>query len=129
MEHFVTIHTCSIPQDAYMIKALLESYEIDVFLKDELTIQANNLLSPALNGVKIQVHPLKAPDAILILEEHGYIHPDLEEHKDFWEKTSSWLSKIPLINHLHPLVFWILILVLIFAAIFFRLKIEGLTGL
>ena len=50
MEHYVTIRAFTYPQDAYIIKGRLEAEGIDCFLKDELTVQADNFLTNALGG-------------------------------------------------------------------------------
>jgi hypothetical protein len=55
MNEFVTIRTFTYPHDAFIIKTRLEDEGIECFLKDELTIQADNFLINALGGVKLQV--------------------------------------------------------------------------
>ncbi|MCF8370327.1 MAG: DUF2007 domain-containing protein [Bacteroidales bacterium] len=115
MESFQTIYTVNLPQDAYLIKSLLESCDIEVYLKDELTIQSDNLLSPALNGVKIQVREEKIVEAMAILEEQGYISKEYENAEDFWLKVERWMAPIPVFNKLHPAValFSLLLIVLL----------------
>ncbi len=67
----VTVAIFPLPQDAYIIKARLESEGIPVFLKDELTIQTDNFLSNAIGGVKFQVSESNAEAATAILIEQG----------------------------------------------------------
>ena len=49
----VTIYTY--PTDAHIARAKLETQGIEVYLKDELTIQTYNFSSNAIGGVKVQV--------------------------------------------------------------------------
>lgn len=115
MESFRTIYTVNLPQDSYLIKSLLESCDIEVYLKDELTIQSDNFLSPALNGVKIQVREDKIVEAMAILEQQGYISSEKENTEDFWLKVERWMSSVPILNKLHPAVafFSLLLIVLL----------------
>lgn len=64
-------------QDAYMAKSLLESEDIQVFLKDEMTAQVFSLFNNMIGGVKLLVPEEQAEQAIQILKEGGYI--DTEE--------------------------------------------------
>ncbi len=73
MSEFRIIQTFMYPQDAYTAKAFLESEEIDVFLKDEMTTQVFNFSSYALGGVKMLVPSVDADRAIQLLVDGGYI--------------------------------------------------------
>lgn len=67
----VTVAIFHLPQDAYIIKARLESEDIPVFLKDEYSVQTENFLSNAIGGVKLQVSESNAAAATAILKEQG----------------------------------------------------------
>ena len=63
---FITIHIFQLPTEAHIAKALLESQGIDVFLKDEHTVQSHNFLSNAIGGVKLQVKEIDVDKGILL---------------------------------------------------------------
>ncbi len=69
MTSFVTIKTFGFPGDAHLYKLSLEQEGIETFLKDELSIQSDQLLSPALGGVKLQVQEADVERALAILKQ------------------------------------------------------------
>ncbi|GAB5523765.1 MAG: hypothetical protein Roseis2KO_16370 [Roseivirga sp.] len=73
MDKMVTVATFHLPQDAYIIRGRLESDGIFCYLKDELTVQSDNIISNAIGGVKLQVHESDVKQALPILEELGLI--------------------------------------------------------
>jgi len=73
MEEWIKIQEFSYAQDAYMAKALLESEEIHVFLKDEVSSQVFSLFSNIIGGIKLLVPTEEAERAFHILKEGGYI--------------------------------------------------------
>ncbi len=119
MKDWITIYTVNLPQDSYLMKSLLESCEIEVFLKDELTIQSDNFLSPALNGVKVQVRESQVTEAISILKEHGYIEKSLPEQPDMWLKIQQRFAKVPILNKIHPVVLFIALLLILMIVVLF----------
>lgn len=78
----ITVAIFHLPQDAYIIKARLESEGIPVFLKDEYSVQTENFLSNAIGGVKLQVSESNASVATEILKEQGVELPG-ESDKDY----------------------------------------------
>lgn len=73
MDTFITVKTFTLPQQAYIIKGRLESEGIRCFLQDELTVQTMNFYSNTIGGVKLQVREEDLSDAVMILEEEGYL--------------------------------------------------------
>lgn len=73
MSDWITLTTFPYPQSAHIAAAMLESEGIPVFLKDEMTIQVDVLLSPALGGVKLQVQEEYFEEAYELLKKGGYI--------------------------------------------------------
>ena len=102
-----------------MVKALLESHGISVFLKDELTVQVDSYVSNAIGGVKVQVNNSDAKTSVRILKEAGYIK---EEHKKQTNSNSIFsdlTSRLPVIGNL---VFELRILIIIgFSVILFSI--------
>lgn len=73
MEDWQTIITFTYPQDAYMVRAYLESNEIQTIMTDELTAQVNNFYSTAVGGIKIKVKESDLNTANELLIDGGYI--------------------------------------------------------
>lgn len=73
MDRMITVATFHLPQDAYIIRGRLQSEGIFCYLKDELTVQSDNIISNAIGGVKLQVHESDAQRVLPILEEAGII--------------------------------------------------------
>lgn len=74
MDNFKTIITFTFPQDAYLAKAFLESEGIEIFLKDELTVQVHPFYSNAIGGVKLQVKESDFENGLVVLEKGGYLN-------------------------------------------------------
>ena len=68
-QEFFTIASYEFPADVYIVKAKLESEGIEVFLKDENTINSDPLISSAIGGVKLQVRTFDKENALKIYNE------------------------------------------------------------
>jgi hypothetical protein len=101
-----------------MAKAKLESEGIDVFLKDELTTQVNNLYSNAIGGVKLQVKEEQLGDAVQILKEIQIIHESEESVSPIIIYLDTFTRKLPFIGNsileLRILILVVLVLLAIF---------------
>lgn len=98
----ITILTFDYPHDAIFAKSRLESEGIEVYLKDEHTVQANPLYSGAIGGVKLQVFESDLENARKILNMSEEL-PDIEEGtppSNFLLKINEKTTGIPLIGHL-----------------------------
>lgn len=82
MENWKEIISFTYPHEAHLAKGLLEASDIDVIIKDELTVQVHNFLSNAVGGVKLFVEKDKVDEALLILKEGGYIQENLPENRE-----------------------------------------------
>lgn len=88
MEDLITVRTFSSSMDFEMVKAYLESYEIECFGQDEVINRA--YLANVNGGVKLQVKPNQLEDAIKLLLAGGYLkEEDLEPSPEM-----KWLDKI-----------------------------------
>ncbi|MGB1039579.1 MAG: DUF2007 domain-containing protein [Flavobacteriales bacterium] len=95
---FKTIHTVTYPSEAHVIKLQLETEGIDVFLKDELTVQTDNFISNAIGGVKIQVPEEDYETAGSILIQLGYVN--MESRNDgFIGSIDQLTKKIPIVKN------------------------------
>lgn len=94
MDGWVIVQTFTLPQDAYMAKAFLESAGIRTFLRDELTAQVNNFYSNAIGGVKLLVRHDDYEESVRLLEEGGYLIPEPAEEEWIWV-TSNDRSHCP----------------------------------
>lgn len=75
---FITVKTFTFPHEAQVLKGRLESEGINVYLQDELTVQAHNFLSNATGGVKLQVWSADMEKAIPILQQVGVLDENLQ---------------------------------------------------
>ena len=98
MSQFITVTSFLLIQDAYMAKSFLESEEIEVFLKDELSTQVNPHYSNTFDGVKLQVIDSEAERALQLLIEAGYVKSNNLSNSSIF--ANSFTQKIPLINKL-----------------------------
>ena len=62
----------TIPQEAYIVRSLLEAEGVQTFLEDEDTASVHNFYSNAIGGVKLQVPAAQAGRAVEILTDAGY---------------------------------------------------------
>lgn len=75
---FITVKTFTYPHEAHVLKGRLESEGINVYLQDELTVQAHNFLSIATGGVKLQIWSADMEKAIPVLQEVGVLDHNLQ---------------------------------------------------
>ncbi|WP_108822617.1 putative signal transducing protein [Dysgonomonas sp. Marseille-P4361] len=73
MDGWVEIISFTYPHEAHLAKMFLESSDIEVIMKDELTVQVHNFLSNAIGGVKLFIENSKKDEALLLLKKGGYI--------------------------------------------------------
>lgn len=66
---FYTIASFEFTAEAQVLKGRFESQGIEVFLKDEHTLDADPLISHAIGGVKLQVHIKDKEEAIALYKE------------------------------------------------------------
>jgi hypothetical protein len=99
-EKYITIKTFNYPADSFLVKSKLESEGIECFLKDELTIQVDPLLSNAIGGVKLQVKENDYHDAEMILAEMGIELDDLFEKMPLYTELEKWTSNIKILKNL-----------------------------
>lgn len=66
----------TLPSEAHMIQAYLESEGIVTVLKDELTVQVQNFYSSAVGGVKVMVREEDFEEACKALIAGGYLKPE-----------------------------------------------------
>ncbi len=98
MEKLITLTTFEYPQESYIIKSKLESENIYVFLKDELTVQSDNFVSQAIGGVKLQVFEKDVEKATEILKLFDIAISKPLEPEKFVLVFDEITKKIPLIG-------------------------------
>lgn len=72
MNQYTHIATLTYPSELVVIKSLLESENIDCYIKDELTVQVHNFYSNAIGGISLEVPNNRVLEAITILTENGF---------------------------------------------------------
>ncbi|WP_420401136.1 DUF2007 domain-containing protein [Flagellimonas sp.] len=68
-QEFFTLGSFEFPADVQIIKGKLEAEGIQVFLRDENTINSDPLISSAIGGVKLQVYTTDMERAKRIFDE------------------------------------------------------------
>lgn len=88
MGELITIRTFSSSADYEMVKAYLESFEIECFGKDEIVNRA--YFTNVNGGVKLQVRQQQAEEAVKLLIDGGYL-----KEEDFEPSAEmKWAEKI-----------------------------------
>jgi hypothetical protein len=78
-ENYITILTATYPYELVVAQSILEAGGIVFFIKDELTALVNPLYSNAIGGIKLQVRPDDAEQAIALLKAQAENKPEEEE--------------------------------------------------
>lgn len=118
---FVTVKTFTFPHEAAVIRALLESEEIECFLKDELTVQMNHFNSNAIGGVKLQVREADYFRALELLKEGGFVGEEKYEVSKVYEFLQRVTAKVPLISTFRFEIRFALLFTLLFSVVSFIL--------
>ena len=100
MGKLITVAVFQYPQEAHVLKSHLESEDIRVLLKDELTVQTDNFLSNAIGGVKLQIDEEDLPLALPILELSGAYPPQEDKPFEFITKADDFTKNMPLLGSL-----------------------------
>jgi hypothetical protein len=115
---FVTVMTFTLPQDAAISRALLESYGIECVLVDEYTAQINNFYSNAIGGVKLQVRRDDYGSASEILyhrdRQETPIHNGGDGYLEFLSRIEALL--LPFLRFIASrsrYIFWALLLIML----------------
>ena len=98
MTALITIATFEYPHEAHVIKSKLESEDIYVFLKDELTVQADNFISNAIGGVKLQIKENDVEKALEVLKLFDIKTYEPLEPEKFVAKLDAFTKKIPFLG-------------------------------
>lgn len=118
MREFVTLMNLTYPADVIAPKGKLESEGIEVFVKDELTVQVHNFYSNAIGGIRLQVPAEDFERAKTILLENGLLE-ETENKDEFWNNMALKLKKIPFLSQMDPRIGFIILLGICFSVIAF----------
>lgn len=69
MEEFIQLRSFDNYIEANIVLTMLQAAHVNCHLKDEHTVTIDPLLSPALGGMKLMVHPAHAEKAWELMEE------------------------------------------------------------
>ncbi len=93
-QDFVTVKTFWSSYQANIVKSFLENEGITCFLKDELTVNADPLITNAIGGVKLQVPSSEYELAYSLLDEYGYINPKDKIDNTLQSKLEGFLRRV-----------------------------------
>ncbi len=116
MDKLVTIATFTYHSELTVIKAKLESENIECFIQDEMTAQIYSFASNAIGGIKLQVKQSDAIRAIEILKKAGHLDEPDDKNQNFWKNLEHRTSRIPLLKFLR-IELRLIILIVIFLAL------------
>ncbi|MEN8225742.1 MAG: DUF2007 domain-containing protein [Bacteroidota bacterium] len=102
MNNWKIIITFTYPHEAHLAKVKLESEDIPVQIRDELTAQVNNFYSNAIGGVKLLVQEKDFSRALELLIESGQIIKTEQSGNKFLSRFDKISSKLPLIGKSIP---------------------------
>ncbi len=117
MSQFITILSLPQPQQLHIIKGRLESEGIECFIKDELTIQANPLISNAVGGVKLQVKEEDVEAALKILDSEGYQRYQ-DDTVNPYQGLQDFADKIPFLKGVRFELRLIILVVIVIAVVY-----------
>lgn len=89
-----------LPHELVILRARLESEDIECFVNDEYTVQVYNFYSQAVGGVKLQVYSRDVERALPILTDMGYYKEEETQHPLFFRKIAAVMHTIQLKNDL-----------------------------
>jgi len=72
MRNFKKLATFTYPSDLAVARSLLESMNIECYVKDELTVQVHNFYSNAIGGITLEIPENKYETAKNLLMESGF---------------------------------------------------------
>lgn len=97
VDPYITVLTVTYPQELAVVRARLESEEIECEVQNELTTQIAPYYSDAIGGVKLQVKQSDVEKTVELLKEWGYVkESEIEEALD--NRLNKLTSRIPFIN-------------------------------
>ncbi len=72
MNDYQLLATFTYPTELVVVRSLLESNNIDCFVRDELTVQVHNFYSNAIGGIRLEVPTDQYQRAHQLLLENGF---------------------------------------------------------
>ena len=96
MDNYHVIAIFTYPSDLAVVKTLLESNDIDCYVRDELTVQVHNFYSNAIGGIRLEIPVEKYDLAQELLIDNGFkshLTSLIDEIPDLGNKSYSPLEK------------------------------------
>ncbi len=128
MDKLVTIATFTYHSELTVIRAKLESENIECFIQDEMTAQIYTFASNAIGGIKLQVKQSDAIRAVETLKKAGYLDKYNDEQDNFWINLEYRTNIIPLLKYLRielRLVILVVLFLILVAFIIYLLTIPA----
>ncbi|BDD10145.1 hypothetical protein FUAX_25770 [Fulvitalea axinellae] len=122
MKKLVTVATFNFPAELLVIKSRFEAEGIHCHTVDENLVQANNMYSVAIGGVKLQVRLEDERRALKILAEMGYLEHQAGVVPPYVRRWDAYTDKIPYLGALSSdlrIMIILAVLVVLFVPILF----------
>lgn len=118
MENYQLIAIFTYPSDLVIAKTLLESHNINCYVRDELTVQVHNFYSNAIGGIRLEVPKDKADLGKKLLRENGF-NNILIDTDDSNEDYHPFIYKFIKVGVRFIVIATIILLIIIFSLLFF----------
>lgn len=92
MAKLSTIYTSMNISETYIVRSLLEQEGIRAFIKGELVAQTGPYLTGASSGIQLQVPEKDIIKAVELLQDKGYIIPQVSAKETFSGKIIIFIS-------------------------------------
>ena len=92
MAQLITIYTSKNISETYIVRSVLEQEGIPAFIKGELVTQTAPYLTGASNGMQLQVSERDIIKAVELLQDKGYIIPQVSAKEQFSGKIITFIS-------------------------------------
>ncbi len=89
MNDYQLLANFTYPSDLVVVKSLLESHDIDCYVRDELTVQVHNFYSQAIGGIRLEVPKNKIELARELLINNRFQSCLISPEKEFDKSENS----------------------------------------
>ncbi|MDR1645639.1 MAG: DUF2007 domain-containing protein [Tannerellaceae bacterium] len=97
-DKMVEIARFQYPTDARTLMALLQSEEIDCYLRNEYSTLV--MAGYDVGGARVEILESDVPRALEVMKAGGYEIPEEDENPEQMQTVAGWVSRIPILRKL-----------------------------
>jgi hypothetical protein len=117
VDNYIFVYAFTYPHELTVIRARLESEEIEYLVKDELTAQVMPFYSNAIGGVKLFVKEQYLEKTIEILKESGFYKVDKDNSPSLFSRLDKSTRRFPVIGKMRTEFRIVILLALLFLSV------------